>query len=473
MAVNTHRLYRQNLENWQFYRRSYEGGIEYLENYLFQHPKEQSKYYQKRLERAIYPNHVKAVIDTYAAHLYREPIARMVEGNKSAEEVLRPFWENADLLGTPMDEFSERVAQLVQRDGRCAVVVDRVDPGRPMVSRAEEKLNGVRPYVYAVEAEHVIDWSVDRLGRFHWVVIRELAQQTRSWSVEQKTPRYQYRVWYPDRWELYVDNSDSPIMTQEDRGSLRLVEQGEHPVGQVPVAWVYWGARQGAEPIADSAIKDLAPMNRRVTNSYSLIDEQIYQYVFSILAVPMSTYSELKSIDWSVSGALPYSDKLSGTPIYYISPDIEQIEAIQTQIDKTEDQIRLLAGLGRVNSEGKSARSGLALSYLTMDKDALLANFSQRMSRLENAIDQFVLAWMEQDADVNRAYPTKFDPADVEGELNEAILAIQLGAQGEYRKEILVQAARTQLQGRVTSERLKEIEEDILAQESQGNVPPV
>lgn len=477
MTINTHRLYQQHIEDWQFYRRSYEGGKEYLHNYLFQHMKEQDKYYKKRIERAIYPNHVKAIIDTYAAHLYREPIARTIEENSRAEKFMNAYWGDCDMLGTPADEFMERVAQLVQRDGRCAVVTARTDPGREMTSRADELANDVRPYSYAVEAEHVIDWDVDRLGRFNWIVIREVADQVRSWTSAHQVPTYQYRVWYPDRWELYVHTGDSPIITEQQQTGVRLVDEGTHPVGEVPISWVYWGARQGVEPIADSAIKDLAPMNRRLTNFYSLTDEQIYQYVFSILAVPMSTWDQLRQVDWSVSGAIPYADDLSAKPPYYLAPDIAQIDAIQAQIDKTEDQMRILSGMGRTNAEAKSASSGLALSYLTMDKDALLSKFSQRMARLEAQVDRHVLAWMDLDGDVSRTYPMKFDPADVQKELEEAILALSLGAQGKYMAEILVQSARTHLGGKVSSEHLKEIEDDIRVRAerdpfSPGNVPP-
>jgi hypothetical protein len=468
MSVNQHRLYTQYATDWQFYRLSYDGGQEYLSHYLFKHPKELDKYYKKRLERAIYPNHVKSIIDTYAAHLYREPISRSTEGSANAKRVLAQLWENSDMLGTPMDEFVERAAQLVQRDGRLAVVVDRTDPGRPMRSRADEIDSEVRPYVYTVEAENVIDWSVDRLGRFNWVVIREMADQIRTWSTTPEAPKYQYRVWYRERWELYVDEGQSSILDSngQSRSGLRLIDQGLHPVGEVPVAWVYWGARKGAQPVADSAIKDLAPMNRRATNLYSLIDEQIYQYVFSILVAPQATYDVLKSVNWSVSGVVPYPDTLSGQPLYYLSPDVEQLTSIQEQIDKTEDQMRILAGMGRTNQEGKSAKSGLALSYLTMDKDALLANFSQRMSRLEDTIDRFALAWMDEKSTISRVYPTTFDPADVKSELEQAILAVSLGAQGEYLAEILAQAAKTHLGKSVTPERLAEIVEDIRSRAS-------
>lgn len=474
MTINIHRLYTKYCQQWQFYRRSYEGGLEYLEHYIFQHAKEQQKYHKQRIERAVYPNHVKAIIDTYAAHLYREAINRNVEAGNA--DRMSEFWSDVDLLGNPADEFYERCAQLVQRDGRCAVVVDRTDPGRPMTSRADEMASGVRPYAYAVEAENIVDWDVDRIGRMNWCVVREVADQQRTWTRAHQAQRYQYRVWYPDRWELYIDTADSPLVFADGTSSnVRLVDQGTHPVGEVPIAWVYWGAREGVEPVADSAIKDLAPMNRRLCNFYSLIDEQIYQYVFSIMAVPMSTWDQLKKVDWSISGAIPFKDDVANPP-FYLAPDIAQIEAIQAQIDKTEDQMRVLSGIGRVNEETKSVKSGIALSYLTMDKQALLSKFAMRMSRLEERVDTFAQRWMEVEGQTSRTYPTTFDPVDVQKELEEAILALSLGADGKYRAELLVQSARTHLGSKVSSEQLKEIEDDIRMRAERdpimGNVPP-
>lgn len=452
----THPLYDKHLSEWQRYRLSYEGGDEYLSAYLWKHKKEPDEYYKDRLKRAVYPNHVRAIIDTYAAHLYREPIPRSADS-----DVLDEFWSDMDLKGTPADEFYEEVGQLVQRGGRTAVVVDRWDPdGGTAETRAQEREAGRRPYTYAVDTEDIVDWDVDRLGRLNWIAIREEQDIEREFGTEHPGEEYQYRVWTREGWILFRE-----VTTENDKGEeeTKLVEadKGTHPVGEVPVVVAYWGKRHGRQLIAESAIKGLAKQNIRLTNLKSLIDEQIYAHVFNIMAVPRSTYDSLGEVDFSTYGAIPFDDDVTNTP-YYMGPDVAQLEGIQRQIDETKTEIRHLSGLGRVNDDVKHVQSGIALSYMTADKDALLGGFASKMSRVEAKVDDFALRWMEKSAtDVSREYPKDFDPGDIKDSLDAALKFASLGISGEAAIENAVLAARDRLGDRVDPERLQEIEQDL------------
>lgn len=455
---HVHPLYASNRALWEECRLSYEGGRAYLKRYLAKHSKERSEDWLLRLERSFYPNHIRAIVDTYAAHLFRAHIPR-----KSDSATLQAFWDDVDLLHNSADEFYEAVSQLVQRDGRAAIVVDRHDPDAGAAqTRAQEREAGRRPYAYVVAAEDVIDWDVDRLGNMQWAMVRELSDVERDWMTEHPGVAYQYRVWTPAEWILYREQGEG------EEAGLVEVDRGEHPVGEVPLVWVFWGRRQGVEPISEPAIGDLTPMARRLTNLYSLIDEQIYQHVFNIMAVPESTYAALQGVDWSVSGAIPFKDDVRNTP-FYLGPDVSQIRAIQEQIEKTESSLRQLSGLGRVNEDTKHVQTGIALSYLTMDKDALLAKFAQKMERAEAQVDLFAQRWMGESAESERQYPDSFDPLDLKDELDAALKFAGLGLQGEAMVENAIQAIKARLGPRVSSERLEEIESDLRRQLSGDN----
>lgn len=472
--MNTHPEYDQRVDDWRKYRLSYNGGDEYLQTYLYEHEKERDKYYQQRLQRAFYPNHCRAIVDTYAAHLFRENIPRSTEEDS---ETLQRFWANIDLKGNGADSFYEHAAQKVQYGGRVAVVCDRWDPdGGGAVTRAQERQSGRRPYAYLVDTEDIVDWDVNRLGQLNWVAIREPIDVERNWDEPHPGVDHQYRVWTDEEWILLREVEAEDDEDEDTR--LVVVDRGAHPVGEPPVTMIYWGFREGIQPVADSALKDLAPMNIRLTNLTSLIDEQIYAHVFNILATPKSTYDELEGVDWSVSGAIPYDDDVSNPP-HYIGPDVEKLEAIRAEVKKTEDQIRQLAGLGRVNEETKHAQSGIALSYLTMDKDALLAKFGQRMRRAEAQVDRYALAWMEESPDVgqSREYPEEFDPVDVQNELSDAIkfASLEIPRGSEAAAENIIEAARVRFGGRLDAEELESLEEDLrsrLEDAASGNERP-
>ncbi|MEM1349119.1 MAG: hypothetical protein AAGI01_11220 [Myxococcota bacterium] len=433
-----HPLYTARCAQWRRYRLAYEGGADYIACALRRHAKEREESFRTRLERAIYPNHIRSIVDTYAAHLYREPIAR-----ESTNTLLQEAWADTDLMGTPASEFYERVAQLVQVGGRAAIVVDRHDAGEAR-TRAQERALGRRPYVYAVGADELVDWSVDRRGRLQWAVIAEHTPAPRTPLGKAQEQVARWRVWWPDRWQLL----ESRTVDGAPTGEPAVVEEGEHPVGEVPVTPIFWGVRRSAELLADSAIKDLEPMGRRLTRLVSLIDEQVYQHVFSIMAVPQTTWEALEQVQFSVSGAIPYPDDCSEPP-HYIAPDVAQIAAIRSEIETTEAKIRQLSGLGRVNAEGGHAKSGIALSYLTMDKDALLAKFGQRMSRAEASVDRHILGWMEQQGEATRSYPTHFDPLDLSNDLDAALKLVSIGITGDALLEVQRAALRAYLGSRV------------------------
>jgi len=467
LILPVHPIVAARAAEWREYRLAYEGGRPYIDNYLFKHAKERTVDFKVRLERAVYPNHVGSVVDTYAAHLYREQIPREA---KTSGATLEEFWSNIDMLGTPADEFYEQVAQAVQVGGRCAVVVDRWDGDEQgeVITRVQEADAGRRPYAYLVGNEDIIDWSVDRRGRLAWVAIREWGAPEREPMAERVAPQERVRIWRQDSWELWVMGGGEG---EEGEAEPTMIDIGEHPVGEVPVTLYFWGKREGAEPVASSSLRDLAPMNRRLFNLVSLIDEQIYQYVFSLMAMPKSTWDELKNVNWSVSGGIPYADDVAKTP-HYISPDVAQIAAIRAEAGQAETKIRQLSGLGRVNEENKSVQTGIALSYLTLDKDALLTKFGGRMARGESGIDRHAAAWMgEPEPEVRRTYPTSFDPLDLQEELNNAMKVVSLGIQGEALLATKAQALRSYLGPKLSARDLEAVLADLRTRLDTGGSP--
>ncbi|MFG0245691.1 MAG: phage portal protein [Phycisphaerales bacterium JB052] len=420
------------------------------------------KYYLRRQTRAIYPNHARVIVDTYASQLFKEGVPRNVKGG-SGGDYLVDFWNDIDLAGTSADDFYEAVAQRAQIYGFMAVVVDRHEPGSGTPqTRADELDSGRRPYAYAVEPQDILDWRVDSRGRIEWIMIRETVPYERSFDEPYGELKYRYRMWTRSEWRLYEVET-----VEEDEGTTslnyRLVDEGTHPLGRVPVEFVFFSKRKAPNPVGESLIKDIAPLTRRLMNLISLIDEQIYQHVFNIMVVPESTWEELEKVDFSVAGSIPVKDDASHVP-FYLSPDVGQIEVIQRQIEATEQSIRFLSGLGRQNEQSQTTPSGVALAYQTTDKRALVGKFAQSLEDLEARVDEAALAWMEipYDAEnVARTYDIKLEPGEVDQALGDALKFESLGITGEAAVENQVQAARAYLGKLVTPERLQEIIDDI------------
>jgi len=457
--IQVHPLYKRYAVEQEFRRRAYEGGEQFIRYYLFQYSKETDEAFRDRRARAYYPNHMRAIVDTYAAHLYRDAISR-----ESASETLSAVWKDIDLTGLPADEFFERAAQVVQRDGRALIMVDRWDAGGEVLTRQQEEEAGRRPYAYLVEWRDVVNWDVDRRGELNWLVVREHVDLERDpLSPDPESPE-RYRIWTRESWKL-VEMIEEDSEDEDDDENLVLpvvIDEGDHPVRRVPAVPIFFGKRHGVELHADSALLDLAPQGRRLMNLGSMIDEQIYAHVFSIMAAPESTYESLQGENFSVAGVIPYADDVS-TPPHYISPDVGQIQAIREEVKATEEQVRALSGMGRVN-ETKSVNTGIALSYLTLDKDAMLAKFAERMRRGELAVAALALAWMGEPMvteETSVTYPSTFDPTDLRDDLDAALKVVALGVEGPARGEVIIAALRGYLADRVESTRLAGLLEQI------------
>src|SRR5699024_1506068 len=113
--------------------------------------------FSARLERAVYPNHIDVVVETYASHLFRQTPSR-----GGGSDMLHEFWKDIDNDSASADTFFHSVAQLVQVLGGIGVLVDRRDPdgedAQPQ-TRAEEMAVGRRPYAKIVRPQDVVDWD--------------------------------------------------------------------------------------------------------------------------------------------------------------------------------------------------------------------------------------------------------------------------------------------------------------------------
>lgn len=478
----THQWYSALFDQWEFYRQSYEGGPEFLLKNLWRHPQERRKGYDRRLERAVHLNHIRVVVDTYAASLYRKPWARPIEDLPSVEQrMLEEFWSDADRLGTPIQEFAQRVFRRGLIFGTQAIVVDRWDGDVPeggFSSLAEQNASGMRPYAFRLDPTDIIDWKQDEKGEFEWVMVREYHSQVREFYQKPTGPEELFRRWTREGWELYRVTEKDPDKHAPDANKEYVYTQlaeGKHPCGKVPIVFAYVGEQVEKLPIAESLIRDLAPLVRQLTNKISLVDEQIFQHVFNILVAPETVYDALQQVDWSVAGVLPMGP--GEEKPFYLAPDISQLEAIRTEIRELEMSIRFLSGLGRLNEGSRTYVSGTSLAFQTIDKRALLETLGRSMGEAEREISRLALSWMGMDPTLAPlpGFTVDLEPGEIEKVLTDGLRVIALGIplDSEAALENMTQAVHAHLAGKISPERLKEVKDDLRVKwEATPKAPP-
>lgn len=449
-----------------FHRLAYEGGPAFLDRYLSQHPKEEGADWARRRERAVYPNLTRHQVSVYAAQLYRSAVQRTVAEAATdaarAKAVLTALWDDADLNGNAASVVMRDVAERVQVYGEMAVVVDRtVAPegeGAPL-TRAQEVELGLRPYLRPYAPLDILDWAQDARGQLQWILLRHRAADDRQPLQEIATEPVEYVVWTRQevmRYAYIAPDGDK----KEDTDNLRLTSSTVHGLGVVPVEFVFWGSRDGTALEGQSAISDLAPMNRRLTNLISLIDEQIFAQTFNLLVVGPSTYDKLASLNFSVHGVMLQGE--DDPAPFYLGPSGEQIASISDEVSATVRWMRMLSGgPGRGVDDGMVPPSGVSMAYQSSDKFALFKEFAGRMEDFERRLCALALKWEGvEGVEATITYSQDFDPVLVARTLEDSLTFDALGIGGLAKLESEQQAIRRHLAGTLSPEDLNKVLQD-------------
>lgn len=210
------------------YRDLYVGGDQLKENagqYLVARQREPREVYAERLSRVFYQNYIGSIVDWYASTMFRrEPGLTFLP----ATEFYSSFVEDCDRKGTSVSDFFRAQFTETLVTGTSYVLVDFPRVTEAVGTRGEEDALGVsRAYLVPYTTDEVINWSLDDLGNFEWVVIRtESVKKTR---VEDEKWRTETRWSYYDKqkFERYrrADKGDEIVLEDEGLHGLAKLKQ--------------------------------------------------------------------------------------------------------------------------------------------------------------------------------------------------------------------------------------------------------
>ena len=107
-ALETHRDYKESINNWEYYIRSYNGGWDYMAGqYLNRYNLELDNEFNQRLANTPCDNHSKNIIQTYSSFLFRVKPSRDF-GDMQDDPSLENFMKDADLEG---NDFNSVIKQ--------------------------------------------------------------------------------------------------------------------------------------------------------------------------------------------------------------------------------------------------------------------------------------------------------------------------------------------------------------------------
>ena len=359
-----------------------------IQSYLWPHINEDKDAYEDRTARAVHIPIKRHIIDTYRSAALRRPPKR----TGAEAEPWKTYHKDVDFKGTSIDEFVGMAMGLALCFGLEFAITDRPKFDEKANNRKDQIDRGERAYSYLVNPMDLINWRVDIHGVLDWVIIRESAPDVRNPGEEMDpNPLQRYRVWFRDRWELWEELPDESATKEK---LFKIADQGDHPVGEVPLAIFY--ARRGNDAkqpmIADSMLADMTRIDRRFLNAMSVTDEILAMQGFSQTYIPEDSAGVATPITMGPGRYVSYNSE-NGVPLILTPP----AEAILTHMRYMQTILALAketSGVGRGKAEAsKEERSAEALLVETRNENNRIVTLVNAAAEFDAQLHRHVAAW--------------------------------------------------------------------------------
>jgi len=227
IADLTHPEYRDTLDNWEKWRRTYEGGDEFIRYYLKKFSiREETDDFERRQEITYVPAFAKAAVnDVKDAIFQRIADVSRKGGPASYQNGVKGLEGGVDLAGTTMNSFIGTIIlpELLTMK-KVGVFVDMPQlPGDTLMDSV-----GVRPYLYHYTAESILNWELS--GRSDKTYTKLLLKDTiyKSCAITglptEKEIRYRY-MWVENNYvNTQFFNEDSEPVTRFHKEGIDVIQ---------------------------------------------------------------------------------------------------------------------------------------------------------------------------------------------------------------------------------------------------------
>ena len=396
-ALTLHKDYQENVKNWEYYIRSYNGGYDYsIGQYLNRYNLELDNEFNQRLANTPCDNHCKNIIQIYSSFLFRVKASRDF-GNMQDEASLESFLKDADLEGNSFTSVIKQAQNYASIYGHCMLILDK--PSIQTNTKAEEINQEIRPYISIVTPENIFDWNFERQpnGKYilNYLKIRE--------EVDKSGGSYM-RLWYPDKVDtIYV----------EDGGTEpTLIDTATNQIGKIPAVILY-NAKSHKRGIGQSDLTDIADLQKSIYNEFSEIEQLIRLTNHPSL---VKTNGVNASAGAGAIIEMPEEMEPNLKP-YLLQPSGQNLTSIMDSITKKVESINRIAHTGAVRTTRTQVSSGIALQT---EFELLNARLSEKADNLQLAEEQIFNLYSDFqnssfDGEIN--YPDSFNIRDYASDL--------------------------------------------------------
>ena len=396
-ALTLHKDYQENVKNWEYYIRSYNGGYDYsIGQYLNRYNLELDNEFNQRLANTPCDNHCKNIIQIYSSFLFRVKPSRDF-GSMAEEPSLESFLKDADLDGNNFNSVIKQAQNYASIYGHCMLILDK--PSIQTNTKAEEINQEIRPYISIVTPENIFDWNFERQpnGKYilNYLKIRE--------EVDKSGGSYM-RLWYPDKVDtIYV----------EDGGTEpTLIDTATNQIGKIPAVILY-NAKSHKRGIGQSDLTDIADLQKSIYNEFSEIEQLI-----RLTNHPSLVKTNSVNASAGAGAVIEMPDEMEpNLKPYLLQPSGQNLTSIMDSITKKVESINRIAHTGAVRTTRTQVSSGIALQT---EFELLNARLSEKADNLQLAEEQIFNLYSDFqnssfDGEIN--YPDSFNIRDYASDL--------------------------------------------------------
>jgi hypothetical protein len=426
-----HPEYAARRAAWRKYRDLYVGGEQlraHAGDYLVRRQREPGEVYAERLSRVFYENYIGSIVDWYAATLFRrEPVLTFTGRDEGAKKFFAALVEDADRKGTGLADFfrGQFIEAMIAGTSYTLVDFPRVQAGAG-TRGAEDASGASRAYLVSYPAEDVINWSLDEMGQFDWVVIRTSAL---------RKDRVDDAGWREEtRWTYYDRTQFRSFVRREEGAKPELADEGPHALtrlGQVPVAPLR--IPEGLWLLNRAGSLQLEHFNKSNALSWAL--------TMGLFAMPV-VYSER---EWSQMVGESYFIQLGPQDRFgWTEPEGKVFQIAADNLVRLQEEIYRVCYLAQQGAPLGRAdrRSGVSKQRDFATTQEVLRAYGDGVKEQIRRVLRAIAAARQDSVEISVTGLDEFDIADFGTELEEAGALLGLGVMSPtLRKEVFKKLA--------------------------------